>query len=442
MKLLTTLFVLVSCLSLSHCRNQEDCQQYVNSLLAKYPTFDPLILTPQESYYVQFSGRGGNWDFGHKVLCEKQPSMVYYILLENYDTFDNIHYQTEVGLCVIKQCTPDIIRNTPGMLISLFRLNNWPIQDGELYDIYAPLPKTSYFYGSVALHVILVSALIISTILAILIRTSKTSLGQKLNMAFEGRIPWYIDAYDVWSTLKGLYKTAKDQKQNENLAIFGFVRVIAMWWVVSTHTWGFVHGTSKAPGSNCSGACSIVQQGPWGVNVFFVLGAFLAVYTLGSKFMREELTLPNLVAHLRHRWMRVWPLTIMAIIFYWLVLSYAAHGPMMGRMTKAAAYCEDFWGTKASLAGNYLIPDGPNCAIWTWYIEVDIQVYIFVLFLIFMHVKSSIGGYLSCFFLFWVSHQYSMQSVRQNPQLTTYYINSASRAQDIFLGAFFRAALL
>ena len=344
MKLFLTFFIFTLYLSPSRCGDQEDCQRFVDNLVKKYPALDANSLPPQESYYVQFSGRNGPLDFGRRELCEAQSSMVYYVLVQDANTYDNVHFQTESGICVAKQCTPDIIRNTPGILDNLFKLNNWPIK-GDLYDVNGTPPKTEYFYYSVYLHATLISLVAIGTGLAILIRTIKFGISRRYGRAYQDHIPWLIDAFDLYSSFKGLFQTAKEQKLNENLSIFGFLRVVGMWWVAATHVWGITHDTSRNPGPACIGECEFIRLGPYGVDFFFFMGGFLAVYTLGSKFQKEDLTLWTLISHMKHRLIRIWPPCMIATIFYWLVLPFLVNGPMMGRYTGVSAYCDTLWRT-------------------------------------------------------------------------------------------------
>jgi hypothetical protein len=219
---------------------KDTCHTFLSGLQAKYPAFSSL--TEQESFYLQYSGIRGQRDIGDRTGCEQQPSMNYYVLLRRQaiDYFD-MRNQEETGICVIKECTKDMLRNNKALMMSFMRLNNFPTNDEEmveLYDIHEPIPKSIVFYLCTLLHIAVVIFSICCTI--IIYKRQKQRERERLEIPdaapelSEPQNHYLIEAFDLRANLKALSQTAQEQNQNENIAVFGFLKVFASWWIVFT----------------------------------------------------------------------------------------------------------------------------------------------------------------------------------------------------------------
>ena len=435
MRLLCLILILSIYSSTCNDKQQKNCEEFVTGLFSKFPKFEDKM-DEQENYFVMYSGLKGGGDLGNRSLCEAQPTMAYYILVENFITIENIHFQVESGVCVPRNCTPEILRNkTNELLETLFKLNlfNFDMNEhnGTLFVIDdKPTKDEDHLFDLVStFHIILIIIVIICTIVAAPIRLKYIS-------EFQGF--WFIDAFDLFSSLKGLVLTARDQKLNENLAVFGILRIVGFWWIALGHAWGIVHNTCKTEGGECVGLCKLALQGPWGVEIFFFMGGFLSVYVLGSKLQNEQTTLWSIFSHLKHRWIRIWPGCMLSILFYWIIIPHYYKGAFMGRYVEAANNCQELFFKKLTLTDNYtIVAGGENCALWTWYADVDVQSFIVVIIITLFHVKSSAAGYVSCLICFFLSYRYAVVASHYENDLYYYYTNTVSRSHEIFFGVFF-----
>ena len=428
------------------CLCDVPCQSFIDGLQSKYPNFEPHTLTPQEKYYVDFSGRRGPRDLGQRKLCEDQPSMRYYVLILPIDDFANSNNQNETGICVINECNKEILRSNDAMVKTLFRLNNWNVGHKRtiVYDIYEGIPKRFAFYFSVILHIVLTLLVIISTVVIYIKskRSSKVATGEAAAAEVESPPPkpksdpnhWLFEAFNARENFNALFKVPGGES---GLSAFSFLRVVASWWIVSFHINPFLAATSMyiSPDNGFHDYRVILDF--YGVECYFFMGGFLAIITLVPRVKGQKFTLLKLYQFMRKRLMRTWPLCMMTVIFLCLVLNYMFQGPLWRRYTiYASTNCDSSWWRKMFLIDN-LAPDGrAECANWSWYVNVDIHSYLLVVINAFVYSRSRRVGYLMAWALVLQSTLTGIFYGRAT-DYRKFYTFSPSRWNEVFIGVLY-----
>jgi len=67
------------------------------------------------------------------------------------------------------------------------------------------------------------------------LQKKKASKAQPPQVPTSDKPHWFYKSFDLKTNIMGLYKTAKEQKLNENIAIFNFLRTVTSIWVVYFH---------------------------------------------------------------------------------------------------------------------------------------------------------------------------------------------------------------
>jgi peptidoglycan/LPS O-acetylase OafA/YrhL len=118
------------------------------------------------------------------------------------------------------------------------------------------------------------------------------------------------------------------------------------------------------------------------------------------------------------------------------------NGPLWGRYIGAIQVCEERWQDKFLLKDNLHLPQPWEwCASWTWYIDVDFQVYPFIVLITYVFIQNRFlkkVAYLVILGLTYYSAQTGLEIIHKskNPYWD-WYGSPSSRASEILVGAIF-----
>lgn len=200
------------------------------------------------------------------------------------------------------------------------------------------------------------------------------------------------------------------------LNVFNGVKTICMFWVIFGHQFSIRLKNTV----NISGLAGQVEHffylfvvGAFlAVDVFFFIGGFLVAYSFMREKSKSILKYPFAIIH---RVLRFWPSYLMAIAIYYAVYIHTGDGPLWGdNMTLGQIpYCEEAW--KSILFVDNLVYNGEKmCMGWGWYLQNDMQIFIFSLLFIFLYTKHKIMGYASIALLIILSIVLNIIEVQQN----------------------------
>lgn len=118
------------------------------------------------------------------------------------------------------------------------------------------------------------------------------------------------------------------------------------------------------------------------VDVFFLIGGFL----VGLLFLKSYFKKPNFwlfpIAIIQ-RAFRFWPMYIITILLYWKVIQIFVEGPMGYAVPEYTSTCSDSYYWDLTFFGNF---KEKFCLGWTWYLHVDMQMFIVSLIILLVYV--------------------------------------------------------
>jgi len=354
---------------------KDACVDFIEQLVSNQK--QPKTL--EQKHYFEFSGIQGENDLGRKTDCEAAtPIRKYYIIGEIKPAAANANTkgydEFETGICVPEYCTPQILSANKGNLLRLAHLNNWsPKGNLILHDPNAPPSRGMLYYTLTLSFCALVVTCIVSTIAQNI---------DKIQEKFSKEAPttkksnWVYKSFDMVENLKGLYKTAKECGQSDHLSMFGFIRFCSIFWIISFHTQYLNKEMFKSlQGSTFPWIYGFFSTGDVAPGYFFFMGGFLAAFTLTGKATREGRGFSQFLSDMLHRFYKIYPGAVVAIFLYWIVMPGLTNGTLWNRYTGAIQVCEEKWYEKFLLFDNFTQHIFDWCASWTWYIDVDFQVY-------------------------------------------------------------------
>ncbi|CAH2096590.1 unnamed protein product [Euphydryas editha] len=186
------------------------------------------------------------------------------------------------------------------------------------------------------------------------------------------------------------------------------------------------------------------------VDSFFTLSGILCVYTVVGKINRCQF-IKNLHLFYLNRLLQMFPLLAAVILLQASFIHRVADGPawtMVGSMTEQ---CRMRWWAALLHVQNYLRPFAP-CLGQSWYLSVDIQLYIISPIVIVWLFGSKAVAWCSLSAAVIISltfsttysflYNFNASIFIQNPlneadYLTVYYVNTLTRASPFFIGMVF-----
>jgi len=353
----------------------------------------PKLQRAQEEDYFAYSGIKGKNDLGQKRKCEQDSARKYFVIGAIIPLTSESYTEDETGICVPEYCDKQSLE-LRSSLLRLCKINNWePSEALVLNDPNATPPREAGFYIIAGIFYGLLTLCAISTFSqnrAKILRLLKKDAG-------EARANWLFRAFDAVGNTKSLYKTAQEAGQSDQLATFGFLRTLSMFWIAAFHTLRKYRNIFRASGEWPAPTPFLVDffhTGNTAVGIFLFMAGFLAAYTLAMKSSREGIKVSKFFSDIWHRLIKVYPGYWVAVLLHWMVVPGLMKGTITNRYRGIARFCGEVWVQKLFMIDNLLAHE-PNCAIWTWYLDADIQLYPVVILLAYLFVAKKSSKYIA-----------------------------------------------
>ncbi|XP_046965866.1 nose resistant to fluoxetine protein 6-like [Vanessa cardui] len=342
-----------------------------------------------------------------------------------------------LAICVPKVCTPKQVINLIGSL------NNINLTFDE-YICRLPNDKPV----SVADYL---SISIFSLILLITIISTSYDLYQTYVLKKET------------SEIDRLYRSFSIHTNTKRLLSFNYgtgalecvdgIRAISMLWVIFGHTYcltalNFVSNAAEILTWLTSFRSIWVNSAPISVDTFFMLSGILCVYTVIGKISRWKF-IKSLHLFYLYRLLRIFPLLAAVILLQASILHRVSDGPVWTNVGSATESCRRRWWSALLHVQNYVKPLD-LCLQHTWYLSVDVQLYIISPVVIVWLFGSAMVAWcslvagvvitlaISSVYSFMYNYSAAVVNPRRFDQMgdyfVDYYMNTLPRASPFFIG--------
>lgn len=120
-----------------------------------------------------------------------------------------------------------------------------------------------------------------------------------------------------------------------------------------------------------------------------MISGFLLAYIFLKK--GQNSLIAYLVAIIQ-RILRIWPAFFFTITFFAFIFIHIGSGPLWGLLDIYITRCEHTW--KSLLFDGNLFDDGYHmCMGWSWYLQVDIQIFLVCILLLYIYKKNRLLFY-------------------------------------------------
>ncbi|KAH8235402.1 hypothetical protein KR038_007021, partial [Drosophila bunnanda] len=201
----------------------------------------------------------------------------------------------------------------------------------------------------------------------------------------EKSLPPVVRAFSARANSRSLFRLV-DTKANPNVidCLHG-IRCLSFIWVVFGHDYLV---SAMSPNMNMayvltwinSVFSSLVLHGIYAVDSFFFLSGLLLVVIVLRTMDRTKGRI-NIPMMYLHRYLRLTPLLAIAILIYMKILPLMSSGPLRGSVAfDDYSSCEDTWYLTLLYVQN--VATNRLCISHSWYLAVDMQLYLFAPFLL------------------------------------------------------------
>ena len=121
--------------------------------------------------------------------------------------------------------------------------------------------------------------------------------------------------------------------ENENLLILNGMRVLSIFWIVFGHDMWFRFMNIKNWMETIEilqtpGVPTLVPAAYFAVDTFFWIGGFLVTIGLITQMLKAKNFVAFYFGCVLHRFIRIWPTYMVAILFFWKIAPYLLSGPI------------------------------------------------------------------------------------------------------------------
>ncbi|CAG9831886.1 unnamed protein product [Diabrotica balteata] len=259
-------------------------------------------------------------------------------------------------------------------------------------------------------------------------------------------------AFSVYTNGKKLFQVPK---RLSPLSCLDGIRVISMIWIVMLHTYsvyttGPVFNSKDVVNLTNSLISMVFLNGSLACDTFLIVGGTLVTYVFFKKEKSSEINVSSVARHYFHRYMRLTPALAGVVLVSATLLKYMGSGPKWPNFVQFfQGFCTQYWWTSILYIQNEVNSD-QMCAGHTWYLDVDMQLYILSPFIFWMLKKYTKTGL--AFLVFGTLSSISIGFFRAfedelsglqtnyysktpfNVYMNDYYLKTETRAAPWFIG--------
>ncbi|XP_055546757.1 nose resistant to fluoxetine protein 6-like [Wyeomyia smithii] len=277
-----------------------------------------------------------------------------------------------LGICVPNTCKPELIKTLTDYFAQEYELDT---VDGYNQSDFCYREKPAQELDGVAISAIVVLSCIGAAIVM-------CTLIEVLGMLLKIPIPQYLKDVSLYTGLATLFKTEpKAEKKTDTLDCVHGLRSFLMIQIIVHHvhhalrTIPVTDNVIRQDYFDSAGGVITYRVSALSADIFLVISAMLMTYGI-----MKELTLNsgkfNVWLLWLHRIVRILPAYAMLIYFWVAFGEHLGEGPLYRHVVQPTVdACTENWWTAILFVQNYVNPE-QMCIPHTWYLSIDMQLYI------------------------------------------------------------------
>ncbi len=345
-----------------------------------------FLTDPAVSLFLQYSGKQIN-DVGGYDECDQTESSYFLVMAIMFSPSTGYRF----GFCVPKECSvPDLQAAKPDIAAFLssalgMYLSPSMIILGDMREI----PETFHKLKPSAVIMICFTGLFALLIIVASVLDYNWTLAQHN----DSMLAKALVCFSAQRNIKSLFNT--ENRVDGKLEVLNGIRVWSICWVVIGHTFsimmaeGILNIQEVLVEVKESFFIGIIKAGVLAVDVFFFLSGFLAALAFYRVFKNpRNVTVKTVVFAYIHRYVRLLPLLLVSSFIFTQLLPLMFDTPNVHVMDTSIESCENRSYLNLLYVSNFFESIDRTCVGWAWYLMNDMQMYVFLPFLVIAYVKS------------------------------------------------------
>lgn len=154
-----------------------------------------------------------------------------------------------------------------------------------------------------------------------------------------------VQAFSITENLGKILAIPK-HVENDNLLILNGMRVLSIFWIVFGHdSWfrftNLKNWTEGLDLLTTPGIATIIPAAYFAVDTFFWIGGFLITMGMLEQLKKKSNFLLFYAQSVIHRFIRIWPTYMVAILMFWKIAPFLQGGPIWPIFYKLSCTCND-----------------------------------------------------------------------------------------------------
>ncbi|KAH8278497.1 hypothetical protein KR018_004097 [Drosophila ironensis] len=232
-------------------------------------------------------------------------------------------------------------------------------------------------------------------------------------------LPAVVRVFSARANSRVLFRVVENNSSPNVIDCLHGIRCMSLFWVIYGHEYvdSLITANLNLLDMYFWAAkpyASFIVHGFFPVDTFFVIGGMLVSLIILRQMDRSNGKL-NVILMYLHRLIRIWPLMAIAILVYMTLMPLVADGPLFKNGYSGLSQCENGWYWSLIFVQNYATN---KCIGHTWYLAVDMQLFIIspiLLFSLYKWGKKAAAGIVvlvlllsACLFATMMVNDYSM----------------------------------
>lgn len=327
---------------------------------------------------LMFSGKGLN-DLGQWSACNRLTDSRYLVV-----DFDLTLIQTQIGVCVPKECTEAEIKE-------IFASSDFSKHDlltsGIKDKIQVSETKTPDLGSAGVITWIGFCVFGIVIAYGTLVEGRISEEDKK-----SGNVPKHVECFMCFSFKKN-WDSLFERQFNDSTRVLDGARALSVLWVILGHVFlirflDVLSNYEDIPTFFESPIASFGYSTTLSVDTFFWLSGFLLGYLTIQEAIKSRGRL-NWGLSIILRFLRILPTYIFTLLWVNFIITNWGEGPKFSQIKdRAQKDCSEYWWTNVLFINN-IIPDyhGNDCIGQSWYLAADMQIFLICIPVLTMYFK-------------------------------------------------------
>lgn len=202
-----------------------------------------------------------------------------------------------------------------------------------------------------------------------------------------------LKCFNIKNNLIELFSRTLPEGYKQNIEILHGIRVVAILWYTFALTAAIsLYYLTPNMITEFSGSIWYVlfAGADYAAIIFLFISGFMNAFILLNNMTKSPRTHRLVLRLIFSKFVQVWPLYIVFLLFVWKILPIIGNGPLWAlNVSPMSSTCSQYGWQNIFLINNIFTPDGSeNCFQWGWFVALEFQLFIATIFITWLYLTK------------------------------------------------------